>query len=527
MPDFNHSLNIFTGRESSTEARTWLNSIESVAKLHNWPDSFKLETVRAKLDGPSRNWYVSRTFSNWHSFVDQFTNTFIGHELCTVDRVKAMSNRIQLKDECIIEYFHHKVRLCREIQLPFNEVKRQVIEGIYSHDMCNYLMARTDFTEDELLSDINSFNDLRKTRSSRVRPTDTAKTKNNQYNTILNRKVNVAHHTTDSQSTSYTNPRQSRDMTNIRCHRCGAAGHIAPSCTVQVKQNERRLCFRCHSQGHVARNCPQNTAYPFQSTVAQLNNPGDNVSILENPPLDVVPPYTIYVKIMFPNGNFSNINALIDTGSPVSLLKSAIVSYTTGIIPPPSDLVGINGSRLKIIDEFLADLHHDDLDRPINIKFRVVPDNTIRTDCLLGRNFLSHPRVNLNVVEGEFVITFKQINPYDEILSVDYGPSNRDEFDIDLDVDHTLPNNILTTIKDIYINNYVKHTTQCSDNNRPEIHIQLKNHRSFYFRPRRLSFYEKEKLQTIIDDLLKKNIIRPSTSEYSSPIILVKKKMVS
>jgi len=68
------------------------------------------------------------------------------------------------------------------------------------------------------------------------------------------------------------------------------------------------------------------------------------------------------------------------------------------------------------------------------------------------------------------------------------------------------------------------HCAQSSDDDRPEMHIQLKAHSSFYFRPRRLSFYEKEKLQIILYDMLAKQIIRPSTSEYSSPIVLVKKK---
>jgi len=39
MPDFNHSLAEFSSREFNSEARAWLNSIESVAKLHNWPDN--------------------------------------------------------------------------------------------------------------------------------------------------------------------------------------------------------------------------------------------------------------------------------------------------------------------------------------------------------------------------------------------------------------------------------------------------------------------------------------------------------
>ena len=42
--------------------------------------------------------------------------------------------------------------------------------------------------------------------------------------------------------------------------------------------------------------------------------------------------------------------------------------------------------------------------------------------------------------------------------------------------------------------------------------------------PRRLSFDEKREVQKIIDDLLSKGYIRPSCSEYTSPVVLVKKK---
>lgn len=186
MPDFNNSINTFSGRESYTDARAWLKSVEGVAKLHNWPDSFKLEVVRTKLDGPSKNWYIGRTFSSWDSFVDQFNNTFVGSELCTVDRVKVMSNRVQAKSECVIEYFHHKARLCREISLPFNETKQQIVEGVYSHDLCNYLIARTYLSEDELLADVNLFVNLKNTRTNRTRLTEPVKTTPNY---IGNRKA--------------------------------------------------------------------------------------------------------------------------------------------------------------------------------------------------------------------------------------------------------------------------------------------------------------------------------------------------
>jgi len=50
------------------------------------------------------------------------------------------------------------------------------------------------------------------------------------------------------------------------------------------------------------------------------------------------------------------------------------------------------------------------------------------------------------------------------------------------------------------------------------------NNEPFYFRPRKFSYYEKQKVEIIIDELLKNKIIQKSYSPYSSPIVLVKKK---
>jgi len=432
MPDFNNSINIFSGRESNTDARGWLKSVEGVAKLHNWPDSFKLEIVRIKLDGPSKNWYVGRTFSSWGSFVDQFNNTFVGNELCTVDRVRIMSNRVQTKGECVIEYFHHKARLCREISLPFNETKQQIVEGVYSYDLCNYLIARTHLSEDELLADINSYNNLKNARINRIRSTEPAKTTQSYAG---NRKASSDNRDRDrhtvQRSTIDTKMKPSRDTSNVTCYSCGKIGHLATSCPT-------RTCYSCHSTGHSARNCPGRQG-------ERQDNGGEHVSILERSLTHIVPPYILDISIKFPNSESIDVQALVDTGSPVSLIKSTVVPYVSGVVPPKSDLVGINGSKLNIVDQFDANIFHNELDAPINLCFHVVPGNAMRNDYLLGRNFLSHPRVNLNVSDGHFEVSFKRVDnniSFAEILSVNYTDYNRDDADINLNVEDTLPDDI-------------------------------------------------------------------------------------
>jgi hypothetical protein len=43
-------------------------------------------------------------------------------------------------------------------------------------------------------------------------------------------------------------------------------------------------------------------------------------------------------------------------------------------------------------------------------------------------------------------------------------------------------------------------------------------------RPYRYSYFQKMELEKIIDELLEQSVIRPSTSPFASPALLVKKK---
>ena len=57
-----------------------------------------------------------------------------------------------------------------------------------------------------------------------------------------------------------------------------------------------------------------------------------------------------------------------------------------------------------------------------------------------------------------------------------------------------------------------------------KLKIRLKHDKPFHFSPRRLSYSDRDDVRGIIDDLLDDGVIRPSHSEYCSPIVLVRKK---
>lgn len=54
--------------------------------------------------------------------------------------------------------------------------------------------------------------------------------------------------------------------------------------------------------------------------------------------------------------------------------------------------------------------------------------------------------------------------------------------------------------------------------------ITLNDNEPVVYRPYRLAIHEKGIVRNMIGDLLENGIIRPSTSPYASPIVLVRKK---
>jgi len=51
VPDLNKSIPIFNGLGTSSQALDWIRTVNGVANLHRWPDNFKLQSVRANLEG--------------------------------------------------------------------------------------------------------------------------------------------------------------------------------------------------------------------------------------------------------------------------------------------------------------------------------------------------------------------------------------------------------------------------------------------------------------------------------------------
>jgi len=143
-------------------------------------------------------------------------------------------------------YFQPKVRLCRDLSLPFLEVRDHVLKGLYSREMELYPLGCTHLIEKDLLGDllewarmdaIHSF----ETKSNESKPT----TKKNDFKVskpgvyAWTRFKPVEEKTTEGVSIGNTSSfwfarkHQSSDCLSKRkntCYGCGVEGHIRPNC---------------------------------------------------------------------------------------------------------------------------------------------------------------------------------------------------------------------------------------------------------------------------------------------------------
>ncbi|KAK4880716.1 hypothetical protein RN001_008862 [Aquatica leii] len=117
--------------------------------------------------------------------------------------------------------------------------------------------------------------------------------------------------------------------------------------------------------------------------------------------------YEIPVKLQLDEeGSSISVQAMLDTGSPISIIKAQYLptyAYSTDLNNFNKDFYGVNGAKLNIVGIFDRKVFVND--RPMNIVFHVVADDTMSFPAILGRDFTSLP--NIKVVLGDtLVVTY-------------------------------------------------------------------------------------------------------------------------
>lgn len=504
----------FTGDDDYAVTK-WVKEFERVTNIVGCTAAEKFLFARRMMAGSACLFMRNSNANNWDSFKQDLCNEF-KKVIGTKDIFKRLENRVWNKN---LEKLHSYVLTMQQIadDAPISEAElvECILEGLRDKTS-----AISIFYPAKTVAELKN-----------LIP---------RYEKILDgRKINKT--TSENQTTT---------STTVRCYNCSEYGHYASSCTREKRQHGS--CFKCGKFGHLRTQCPLRAvaAVPDQAVNWNLK-----VRVALGPQLS--------------ESNFCFINSLLDTGSPCSFVKTAVIQslwpnvrIAEGRI---SEYKGLDGTNLKTCGRMPVYIEFAGQMKKVNLNILI----NSPCDLVLGRDFLdlfsivlcfkngkpdpneliknagnncctlfscSDLKNELNAEPTEIKYEM-ETNVCDAYSGLHEGKNKEihDAFQTicnievqdereDVDINHMVGLQMSDKIRTIIYRNYFQKLGANPESSDFKASILVNSGNTTYCAPRRLSFAEKQEVNKIISDLLEKGIIRHSNSPYASPIVLTKKK---
>lgn len=563
MPDLSKAVGDFDGEGTPQDAKFWLKQLETTAQMNQWPESFTLQMACSHMVGAARHWLSSHRIElhSWIAFAGAFRRTFVD----TLDMPaawEAMRQRKQQQGESIPSYFHHKVKLCRQLNLNLREIADQVAAGLASRVMALHVCARNYADEDELLRELTTLDRVARDHDS-LFPSNRGRPRLPQHKPGKTE----SNHNTEGSTSDVKN--YGATSQTITCYNCQKGGHIARECT------EQKLCSKCKQPGHMARFCTAPTARE------------DIKLVLPEGAKSSKEVYERNVRI-----NNHDSRAMIDTGCSTCTIKaSLVIDFELQVTKQPCDLYGFGATTaaVKSVGIVQADVTVDNVTAH-QVALRIVPDDSQPWDIILGQSFLRDPGVAFYAINDNIRFeptdelaqllpnlpvneTFKHSavsesttvpahsvlfirtqledtnlelpllnfgkeayvsvdTSIERVLSVSTPPEmqprrepiNEDEVNVG---DNVTPEQKqqLTQILNEYRSTIAKNLDELGKTNLIEMDIQVKpNSNPVYSKPYKATQAERAEIKRIVSEWKAAGVVRETSSPYASPVLLVKKK---
>lgn len=485
LKEMSHSMRKFSGNDSYS-INLFLNEVEdSFTFFPHLIDVQKIIFCKSLLENEAKTFILTQhNLRSWFAFKECLLNEF-SRQLNSAEIHRQLSRRKKNQHESFSEYFISIRELANNSKVPIDECSLfdYTINGIPDSPSNKSILygakSVSEFKEklriyEQILKDRN------KTNFSRA---------NSRILSEFPRQLrdNLPKH--DAHNDSKFDKQKT-------CFNCGVAGHISRMCP--DKQRGLR-CNICKNFGHIASKCKDK---PYQ------NRSDNTVSAITHSPSVMFK--TVYI-------NNTSFEALIDTGAVKTILREQ--TYRKIGSPP---LTSFNGTLSAFGNGHVKPIgsctHEFTIDNQQFISnFCIVKNEVMSYDAIIGIDILTQAEITINTTG----VSLTKISHNETEQVEQFSISNisiKDEFELEIG------SNVSQTQKKILldmVSNYKPNKTKTSD---IQMSINLKNETPITHRPRRLPFPERKIVDDQVTKWLADGIVEPCSSEYSSQVVVVKKK---
>ncbi|XP_014759408.2 uncharacterized protein LOC26514645 [Drosophila ananassae] len=326
---------------SNMQVKAWFQNFELNADAYGLSEKQKYVQARAKMTHTAALFLKSAIVYEYDTLREVLIDEFARVKVGSAEINKQLMERVKLKNESFHEYLLQMKRIAARGVIDTESVIKYVVDG---------LNLKSDFKF--TLYGCSSFKELRE-----------------KYEVYESNQTYEKEEKRQIQPNRSKYGAQANSGKKQHCFNCGAQDHIRKDCESEVK------CFRCNESGHMAKNCGTAPKISIAYEERRLKKLciGD-----------------IWVE------------ALVDTGADVSIIKEAVFKKMSGVSlqQSASTLRGLGNGVTRPLGQFNAEAKIDEM--KLTHRFLVVPENAMVCDALLGYDFVAKFRVKMTAAGFEF-----------------------------------------------------------------------------------------------------------------------------
>lgn len=513
--------------EDPPDPLQYLERCEDYLSLNPLTDEELMATLRNVLHGTARDWWdVARhKIHTWKEFQVQFRAAFLSEDY-EDELAERIRTRVQGENESIRDFVYMYQSLCRRWKPKMEE--ENIVKLILKHinpTLASQLRSSRVATVDEL---VRLGQQLERDRD-------------NQYQYDQKR-----------QAAATSRPTESRPLTNEPT--------VRPR-TPNYNQNRppQPFCWRCKGN-HLPAACPHGGSNRTSSPQGP-SQPAARPSSVQNSPATLGSlttsgtrreacaaastsgrPLPVQLRVPVTLGPWQGA-AILDTGSSYTLVNERVWSELQETIKPweRGPLYLADGQERQPLG--WSEITITVQSQVIKLPCVILPAQSLAFPAVLGLDFISLSGLQFDVSEQRYWFKFNQKKHY-QFLHESATPSNI-PFHQFAFFSAVPPTQLMTTPLDLlqnavtqaHLDEFGKRSLYCQLQENPAVctdvlgctevlahKIYLSHDLPIKQKPYRVSPAKLQVIKEQVDDMLKRNIIEPSSSPYAAPVVLVPKK---